>query len=173
MPRGFSLFFIAAVTVSGISMVSMCGCSNEFLTTYQGERFAATTAPRVVSVRPANSGLIGSSNFVSAGGFGEPEAISAASAVGADFVQWSRGLDSHDGPAGAGVVKSSLSPTAPVSSWAPVQPGGFIYRYVARYYKTGVKDFAPSLESVPQLPAGGAAQVIEDDQAATQKASGR
>lgn len=173
MPRGFSLFFMVAVAVSGVCTVFMCGCSNEFLTTYQGERFAATKSPLVVSVRPANSGLIGSSNFVSAGGFGEPEAVSAACAVGADSVQWSRGLDVSESPAGAGVVKSSLSPTAPVSSWAPVQPGGFVYRYVARFYKIGVKDFVPLLESIPQLPAGGAAQVIEDDQAATQKASGR
>lgn len=84
------------------------------MTTYQGERFEATTSPTVVIARPANSGLIGSSDFVSAAGFGEPEAVSAARAVGADSVQWSRGLDNRDATAGAGVVKSSLSPTGPL-----------------------------------------------------------
>ena len=161
------------VAVPAAFALFMGGCSNQFLTTYQGERFEATTSPSVVNARPANSGLIGSSTFVSAAGFGEPEAVSAARAVGADSVQWSRGLDNRDATAGAGVVKSSLSPTGPVSSWASVQPGGFVYRYVARYYKSGVKDFAPAVESAPQFPADGAGQIIEDDQAATQKASGR
>lgn len=161
------------VAVPAAFALFMGGCSNQFLTTYQGERFEATTSPTVVIARPANSGLIGSSTFVSAAGFGEPEAVSAARAVGADSVQWSRGLDNRDATAGAGVVKSSLSPTGPVSSWASVQPGGFVYRYVARYYKSGVKDFAPAVESAPQFPADGAGQIIEDDQAATQKASGR
>ena len=164
---------MSRVAVPAAFALFMGGCSNQFLTTYQGERFEATTSPTVVIARPANSGLIGSSTFVSAAGFGEPEAVSAARAVGADSVQWSRGLDNRDATAGAGVVKSSLSPTGPVSSWAPVQPGGFVYRYVARYYKSGVKDFAPAVESAVQFPADGAGQIIEDDQAATQKASGR
>ncbi len=173
MQRCFSLIFVVTCAICGIFTVCIGGCSNEFLATYQGERFAATASPLVVSTRPANSGLIGSSNFVSASGFGEPEAINAAREVGADFVQWSRGLDTRDATAGAGVVKSSLSPTGPVSSWAPVQPGGFVYRYVARYYKTGVKDFAQAVETAPQLPSSRDTQVIEDDQAATKKASGR
>ncbi|MEY4786858.1 MAG: hypothetical protein RL692_752 [Planctomycetota bacterium] len=173
MPRGFPSFFMSQVAAIATFAFFMGGCSNQFLTTYQGERFEATTSPTVVIARPANSGLIGSSDFVSAAGFGEPEAVSAARAVGADSVQWSRGLDNRDATAGAGVVKSSLSPTGPVSSWASVQPGGFVYRYVARYYKSGVKDFAPAVESAPQFPANGAGQIIEDDQAATQKAAGR
>lgn len=173
MPRGFFSFFIHKIAGAVTLVICMGGCSNQFLATYQGERFEATTSPMVVTIRPANSGLIGSSSFVSGEGFGEPEAVSAARAVGADSVQWSRGLDNRDAPAGAGVVKSSLSPTGPVSSWAPVQPGGFVYRYVARYYKNGVKDFAPAVQSAPQFPVSGAGQIIEDDQAATQKASGR
>lgn len=152
--------------------VALTGCTNEFLASYKGERFASTLSPSVVTSKPANCGLIGTSNFVSAGGFGAPEALDAARAVGAESVQWSRGLDSRDGAAGAGVVQASLSPTGPVSSWAPVQPGGLLYRYVARYYRVGVSD-SPQADASATLPASGAAQVIEDDQAATQKASGR
>ncbi len=160
------LFVLASVALV------LCGCTNEFLTSYKGERFAATRSPETVTSKPANSGLIGSSNFVSGGGFGSPEALDAARAVGADSVQWSRGLDARDRAAGAGVVQASLSPTGPVSSWAPVQPGGFLYRYVARYYKVGVAD-SPQADASVVLPRGGDAQIIEDAQAATQKASGR
>lgn len=152
----------------------LLGCSNQFLTSYRGERFDPTTDPGIVSLQPANTGLIGSSNFVSGGSLGQPEAIAAARAVGAEFVQWSRGLDSKVAPAGAGTVQASLSPTGPMSSWAPVQPGAMLYRYVARYYKRGVKD-APGVQPMPtESPTAGASdQVIEDGQAATQKSSHR
>lgn len=163
-------FFFGQTIVALVAAVGLGGCSNEFLTTYQGDRFSPPTNPLVVSAPPAGAGLIGSSSFVSGTGYGEPEAVSAASEVGADFVQWSRGLDNRDGPAGAGVVKSSLSPTGPVSAWAPVQPGGFLYRYVARYYKSGVKDSitAGSAAALPTGDDAAATQIIQDDQAATQ-----
>ncbi len=168
----FPSYFWRILVVGVACTAGSAGCSNEFLTSYQGERFSPPTTPTSVLTRPPNAGLIGSSNFVSAGGYGEPEAVSAASEVGADFVQWSRGLDSGDQPAGAGVVKASLSPTGPVSAWAPVQPGGFLYRYVARYYKSGVKD-SPLASEAPRLSTGGTSnsakdsQLMEDDQAAT------
>lgn len=151
---------------------ALTGCSNEFLTSYRGERFAATENPQLVLVCPSTCGMIGTSNFVSGSGYGQSEALAAARDVGADFVQWSRGLDASNAPAGAGSVQASLTPSGSMSSWSPSQPGGFLYRYVARYYKSGVKDSAAATASNAQMPTD-STQVIEDNQAATQKASGR
>ena len=145
----------------------IAGCSNQFLVSYEGARYPAVVEAKAIASRPSGVGLIGSSTFVSAGSFGAPEALKAAEEVGADFVQWSRGLDAGDGPAGAGVVQASLSPTGPVSSWAPAQPGQFLYRYIARYYRTGAPDWAGSAVSVGAPTE--AEQVKDDDQAATQE----
>ncbi|MSR29273.1 MAG: hypothetical protein EXS03_06845 [Phycisphaerales bacterium] len=152
-----------------VGIIALGGCTNQFLASYQGARFDAGASATAVSARPAGVGLIGTSTFVSAGSFGGPEAIKAADAVGADYVQWSKGLDAAEGPAGAGVVKASLSPTGPVSSWAPVQPGQFLYRYVARFYKTGAKDSAEAVE-LPAVPEADAEQLKDDEQAASQQA---
>lgn len=162
---------IAARFISGIAICSSAclpGCTNEFLASYQGERFAPTDAPLVCSSKPEGTGLIGTSSFVTAGSFGQPEALEAAGAVGADFVQWSRGLDNADGPAGAGVVRASLSPTGPVSSWAPVQPGQFLYRYNANFFRKGAKDFAVPTATPATTDSQ---QIIDDQQAATQAVS--
>lgn len=174
MQREFSPIFRIGLGVLGMFVMlgALSGCSNEFLTSYRGERFAPTENPQLVLVHPSTSGLIGTSNFVSGSGYGQSEALAAARDVGADFVQWSRGLDAGNRPAGAGVVSASLTPTGSMSSWSPSQPGSFLYRYVARYYKSGVKDSGAATESNAQMPID-ATQVIEDDQAATQKASGR
>ncbi len=156
----------------GFLIVGMSGCANQFLTNYQGERFAPVASVKAVSAKPAGVGLIGTSTFVSAASFGEPEAISAAEEVGADFVQWSKGLDAADGPAGAGVVRASLSPTGPVSSWAPVQPGQLLFRYVARFYRRGERDSAQVVDPAPET-VGDGEQIRNDDAAATQETSGR
>ncbi len=149
-------------------ILAIVGCTNQFLASYQGARYPAVAQAKAITARPDGVGLIGTSTFVSAGSFGAPEAISAAEEVGADFVQWSKGLDAGDGPAGAGVVRASLSPTGPVSSWAPVQPGQFLYRYIARYYRTGARDWDGAAANI-DAPAAGADQVKDDDQAATQE----
>lgn len=147
--------------------VGLVGCTNEFLASYRGERFAPSASPRLVNAKPADAGLIGASDFVGGGALGDPEALAAASEVGADFVQWSRGLDSADGPAGAGVVRASLSPSGPVSSWAPVQPGEFLYRYAARFYRTGVKDGA--IAPAKAVPVSDDGQMSSDEAAANQE----
>jgi len=158
--------------IGGLVILGASGCTNQFLANYQGARLDPVSHAKSVTEKPADCGLIGTSTFVSAGSFGEPEAVAAASEVGAEFVQWSKGLDANDGPAGAGVVRASLSPTGPVSSWAPVQPGQFLYRYVARFYRRGAKDSVDdSLQ--PITAERDAATIIEDDEAATQEASGR
>ncbi len=161
---------VREIIIVAAAIVALTGCNNQFLVSYQGDRFAEVASSRAVSARPSGAGLIGTSTFVSAGSFGEPEALKAAEAVGANFVQWSKGLDPGDGPAGAGVVRASLSPTGPVSSWAPVQPGQFLYRYVARFYRTGAKDSSGVVIPVDS-PGGDAAQIKDDDQAATQGAA--
>ena len=104
--------------IGGLVILGASGCTNQFLANYQGARLDPVSHAKSVTERPVDCGLIGTSTFVSAGSFGEPEAVAAASEVGAEFVQWSKGLDANDGPAGAGVVRASLSPTGPVSARA-------------------------------------------------------
>ena len=65
------------------AVLALTGCTNEFLTSYIGECFEPTHAAILVTSRPTNSGLIGTSNFVSAGSFGSPEALDAALSMGA------------------------------------------------------------------------------------------
>jgi hypothetical protein len=171
-------------SVSRLRIVLCCaaapllvGCSNEFLASYQGDRFPATERVTVVAAQPQGSGLIGTSSFSAGAGFGESEAIAAACAVGANSVQWGKGLDYGRRPAGEGMVSSSLTPMPPTSSWSPVQPGGQIYRYVARFYRDGVPNSpnaTPVQDALAPMPGqGNTDQLIEDSTAATKEASGR
>jgi len=169
MPSVFRL----GILVGGVIAPLLGGCSNEFLSSYQGDRFPATENVQVVAAQPQGSGLIGTSSFSAGAGFGEPEAISAACAVGANSVQWGKGLDYGRRPAGEGTVSSSLTPMPPTSSWSPAQPGGQLYRYVARFYRAGVPN-SPNAMPIADVPKnGGASQLMEDSTAATKEASGR
>ncbi|NBX36719.1 MAG: hypothetical protein EBR10_05795 [Planctomycetes bacterium] len=169
MPSLSRLGILPCIAVAAL----LGGCSNAFLSSYQGDRFPATESVKVVAAQPQGSGLIGTSSFSAGTGFGEPEAIAAACAVGANSVQWGRGLDDGNRPAGEGTVSSTLTPMPPTSSWSPAQPGGQVYRYVARYFREGVPN-SPNAARVADVPNGGNTnQVIEDSTAATKEASGR
>jgi len=165
--------FRQGLLLLGVITPLLGGCSNEFISSYQGDRFPATESVQVVAAQPQGSGLIGVSSFSAGAGFGEPEAIAAACAVGATSVQWGKGFDNGRRPAGEGTVSSSLTPMPPTSSWSPAQPGGQLYRYVARFYRAGVPN-SPNAMPIADVPQNGdASQVIEDSTAATKEASGR
>lgn len=72
------------------SLVLITGCTNSFLENYQGERFASVPSPQLVAAQPADAVQIGVSSFVSARHEGNSQALAAAKAVGADFVQWTK-----------------------------------------------------------------------------------
>jgi len=167
-----SVFRLEILTLSLLSLL-LVGCSNEFLSSYQGDRFPATASVQVVAAQPQGSGLIGTSSFSAGAGFGEPEAVAAACAVGANSVQWGKGLDNGRRPAGEGMVSSSLTPMPPTSSWSPAQPGGQLYRYVARFYRAGVPNSPNAMPTAEVPKSGDASQFIEDSTAATKEASGR
>ena len=163
-----AIALVAAVAVLG-------GCTNEFVMSYQGTRYPAVTDTVLVTSKPEGSGLIGTANFVSGGNYGNPEAIAAGRELGADSVRWWRAVASRAGVTGQGVVSGSLSPTGPVSTWSPAQPGPLFFSYQARFYRKGVEDQVPAIDAEDRgparAPAGAESQVERDATAATQEQS--
>ena len=75
-------FFFTAVALTGCA-------TNGFKNEYRGKLYTPTKSATVVSSVPAGATLIGHSNFfVSNNHSGNCHAITAAKAVGADFVTW-------------------------------------------------------------------------------------
>ncbi len=76
-----------------LSMMSLIqtGCqTNSFLRQYEGNRYPPVDAAVIVSERPAGSGLIGFAIFKSLRDENDADAIAAAKAVGAHYVEWTR-----------------------------------------------------------------------------------
>jgi hypothetical protein len=161
----------AAISLAAAGL--LCGCTNEFVVSFQGTRFPAVTDTAIVDSKPEGSGLIGTASFVSGGNFGNPEAIAAGQELGADSVRWWRAVASRAGVTGQGTVTGGLSPTGPVSAWSPAQPGPLFFSYQARFYRKGVEDQVPALDAedrgAPRHPAGDAPQLEQDSAAATQE----
>ena len=152
---------------------ALSGCTNEFVVSFQGTRYPAVEDTALVDSKPEGSGLIGTASFVSGGNYGNPEAIAAGRELGADSVRWWRAVASRAGVTGQGVVSGSLSPTGPVSTWSPAQPGPLFFSYQARFYRKGVEDQVPAIDAEDRgparAPAGAESQVERDATAATQE----
>ena len=145
---------------------------------FEGTRYPPVTDTVLVSAKPEGSGLIGTATFLSGANYGNPEAIAAGREVGADSVRWWRTVASRAGVTGQGTVSGGLSPTGPVSTWSPAQPGPLFFSYQARFYRTGVEDQVPAIDAEDRSPArpatqagsgSAAAQAERDSTAATQE----
>lgn len=169
--RPLSRAFGAIALVTAVAALG--ACTNEFVTSFQGTRYPAADDTVLVSAKPAGSGLIGTASFVSGGNYGNPEAVAAGREVGADSVRWWRAVASRAGVTGQGIVSGSLSPTGPVSTWSPSQPGPLFFSYQARFYRKGVEDQVPAIDAedrgAPKAAAGADSQVERDATAATQE----
>ena len=134
-------------TFSVLAMFILCGnllgCSNPFLTHYEGSKFPRTTsAKRVMDSPDLNSmDLIGTSTFATGTAPGNNDAVEAADAVGADQVQWDR---SYQGSSTTLELKPIFGPYTSGTTWA--EGGAMVeverpvtekwYRYHARFYRT-------------------------------------
>lgn len=166
-----------AVSLSLVTVGALCGCTNEFVVSFQGTRYPTVTDTVLVDSKPQGSGLIGTASFLSGGNYGNPEALAAGRELGADSVRWWRAVASRAGVTGQGTVSGGLSPTGPVSAWSPAQPGPLFFSYQARFYRKGVDDQVPAIDAedrgVPQAQPAAASQVEQDSTAATREQAQR
>ena len=129
-----------------IAVVSiLAGCSNPFLTHYDGQKFPrTTTATRIMSSPDATAmDLIGTATFATATAPDAGQAVAAAEAVGADQVEWDR---SFQGSSTTLELKPIFGPYTSGSAW--VEGGAMVdveqpvterwYRYHARFYRRKV-----------------------------------
>lgn len=118
------------------------GCSNPFMTHYQGDRCPVVPTAHVATQTPANATLIGTSNFRSDVAVGDAEALGAARAVGANIVQWDRAFLRDD-------VVLERTPTlaggmSEVSTMAAEPEAGTWFRIHARFWRSNALGSLPS-----------------------------
>ncbi|MBX3354404.1 MAG: hypothetical protein KF724_01745 [Phycisphaeraceae bacterium] len=154
MSLTFNAACVQAMVIRGalLSVVLAAGgCANPFLNHYQGTRAPRVSTAHVAILPPQNATLLGTSDFLIETVPGDPEAIAAAEAVGADIVQWDRALLRQE----TTLHRQSLSgdgftdgaPGAEATE-LPVVTEGAWYRIHARFWRSesrgGVNPPAPA-----------------------------
>lgn len=82
---------VRTLSALGVALLLLTSCQlNAFLRHYEGRRCSPVADPQVVADAPPDSALIGLAEFTSLKDRGDDEALAAARAVGAHYVEWSR-----------------------------------------------------------------------------------